>query len=365
MNIQRWLWGGFCFAVGLFLIMLFLAVGTVSESRWWQRLNTKYFHSGVAIQSPSFDRTVRYSARIQWKREENGRSTLVHGIIVSDKIASKSSSSSDDPTQGFAGLQSSRRGMPADGPAVAIIPKGLYVNGTRMTTSENVRIFVLDEESVVHPIELTPAEMNLFQPSVYPHQLVKSALWKERFLPLLDPELIEREKRHADLQQEKRDFAALEARGIKTVRESAFYEDGMYYMSHWISYPDGTCPLLCAFITMRRPNNMGHYTSNQENGHYARLRDEIPVGKLQVFLEFYPSHYSINGQPIAPGKPYVQRPDGTFEAVNLTAEESQQFTRELLSSPDRFRTSDLFLRKIAPLIGPPIPKDTPAESAAQ
>ena len=59
-------------------------------------------------------------------------------------------------------------------------------------------------------------------------------------------------------------------------------------------------------------------------------------------------------------KTYVQRPDGSVTVLELTLEESPQFTGELLSSADRFVASDLYIRKIAPLLGEPV-----VQSAAQ
>jgi|GEM_PF-4750358 len=361
MNIQRWLWGGLCLGICLSLVMLFFAVGAVKESRWWQRLNTKYFSSGATINFSSFDRPAHYSSKVQWKREKNGESTLVHGIITSSEIPFKSTSTSNDPTQVFDESRSPRRRVPAHSTTVAILPKGLYVHKKRLATSESVRIFVLDKNSVVHPIELTPTEMQLFRPEVYPAQLAQSALFREKFLPLLDPELLKREKRQADLEQEKKEFAALKACGI--TRETYTLNGDFRGRSDWVCHRDGTSRLLCAFISRYEPITSS-YSSNLENDYFEKNRDLFRESAPRVVIEIYPSHYSINGEPIEPGKPYIQRPDGTVEVLELTPDEQRLFTKELLST-DRVQDSDLFKQKIAPLVGPPIPEPAADRNAAQ
>ena len=246
---------------------------------------------------------------------------------------------------------------------VDMIPGGLYVNGKYLAKSHHVRVFVVSEYGAYHPVELSDAELRLFQPDTYPDSLLKSDLWKERLLPLVDPYLIAREKEQADIAAEQKEFADLEARGIKRDSFGGQWGDDVFGMTDWICHPDGSSQLLCAFITRRPPVNTTLHHSNLKNDYFEKNRDLLVQGNPRVFFEIYPSHYSINGEPIEPGKPYVQRPDGTVEALVLTPEESQQFTLELFSSSDGFLASDLFKHKIGPLIGPPIPKDTPVEAA--
>ena len=158
MNMKLGLWGVFSVSVCLSLVMLVLGVRRVGESVWWQRLNTKFFGANQRVMFRSSDRMNQYTAEFQWKRQANGQSALVHGIILSNGLHCTSLSSSNDPTANPTAIRNSRSSAPADCTFVSIFPSGLSVNQKLLPTSEHVRIFVLDNEGVVHPMELTDAE---------------------------------------------------------------------------------------------------------------------------------------------------------------------------------------------------------------
>ncbi len=327
----------------------------VSESVWWQRLNTNFLGSNQMIVYPSSDRTNWYPAAIQWKREANGQSTLVHGLIQSNELGSTSGLFSTDPTKTLADVRNMKTRAPANGTSIIVIPRGLYVNLKQIPTSKHIRIFVLDKESVVHPIELTDAELSLFQPGVYPTQLLKTALWKKKFLPLLDPDLIERERLYDALEQEKREVADLETRGIRLERVYQPYIDGLWSASDWITHPDGSSVLQCAFYSGLPPGLLNIHKLDHEHLYYHRGVIAIPTGQHRFTMEIFRTYYEVDGKSLRTGGVHAQFRDGTIREIDLSPEEKLQFTRELVSSKEAFMASDLFKNKIASLIGPSIP----------
>ena len=74
---------------------------------------------------------------------------------------------------------------------VEVYPSGIYLDGVRLPTTDEVRVIIRRKDRSLTPLELSPAELDQFTPKFIQEKLESTALWKERMLPLVDPRQIE------------------------------------------------------------------------------------------------------------------------------------------------------------------------------
>ncbi len=302
----------------------------------------------------------------QWAIQDD-QIRLLHFILVEQFNNDVTFTGSDSPFAKPGRLHVSGTGNPV---AVEVIPSGIYLNEVRLPTTDDLRVFVMRRDHSLVPIPLTDVELAEFTPAFVEQRFKWSPLWRDRIRPLVEPGQIAQEKVEAAVAQEAKGLTDEKTRGIKRIRIYAGHcnEQGkrvrdLYYVSDWLKHPDGTWTHLNSFIGRIDsfeycPWEAG-WTSRAFNP--DRKSESKPRTEAQkTFVEMFPSSYEINGKTVERGQTYVQRPDGSVTLLELTPEESQQFTGELLSSADRFVASDLYIRKIAPLLGERV-----VQSAAQ
>ena len=165
--------------------------------------------------------------------------------------------------------------------------------------------------------------------------------------------------------KEQAEQAAFAASGVKRVRIHVWETKDLYGMSDWHKHPDGTFQFMNAFFSRRRISDK-HHDSNFSKSAFVEHGALRPAGDLRVFLDIFPTHYEINGEKIERGKLHVQLADGSVAPVELTPGELDQFQRSQLaeyesstSNAGLFMKTDLYLHKIAPLLGPVVAETTP------
>jgi hypothetical protein len=292
----------------------------------------------------------------QWSIQD-GQPQFVQLVIVPRATHHLGAHISNSPRAKPSG---SRKG----GGHVDLIPSGIYVNGVRVPATADQRLFIMNSDYSLMPIPLTAEEMAGFTPAFVDQRFQSTSLWRDRIRPLVEPELIAQEQFHAALAQEANGLADEKKRGIKRSRIYAGHcnEQGkrvrdLYYVSDWLKHPQGQWTHLNTFIGRIDsfeycPWPTGE-TSLAFNPNRKPNHERMTKGHLTV-LDIFPGSYEIDGEAAERGKAYVQRLDGSATVLELTPEESQQFTGELLSSADRFVASDLYIRKIAPLLEEPV-----------
>ncbi len=243
---------------------------------------------------------------------------------------------------------------------VDVLPSGIYTDEVPLPTTQEVRVYILMRDNSLTPFLLSPAELSQFTPDFARYHLVSTALWKDRILPLVRPREIRWQKEAAALALEKQQQAEFAASGIKLCRiygESRWQSrrDDLFYVGDWHEHPNGTLTFLNAFLTRQGSLNPTHHSSDYEGRSFEQSLARRPPGSLRVCLELFPTHYEIEGKSMERGKPYVQLADGSVTVLELTTDEWTQFTRDQLTNRDQFMKSELFLNKIAPLLGPIIP----------
>jgi len=237
---------------------------------------------------------------------------------------------------------------------VDAIPRGIFLNGVALPATEERRVFIRQRDGSLTPLPLSLAELGQFTPEFIREELKSTLLWKERILPLVDPSEIETQRKLAARALEGREQAEMKANGIELVH-GVYMRRGLYCYSDWLAYPDGTSVFQNAFVTRHEPFG---YTRPQSDfaQRFVPGRDHPrPAGSVRVILETFPTHFEINGKVVKRGQVYIQRPNGTIRVLALMPAERLQVTRALFAS-EAFDASDLFIQKIGPLIGPPIPE---------
>ena len=344
-----------CAAVLMLPIVIF---GTfLVSSKMESRADDGVFYAPFGFYSDSHtivdEPGKRYTGGMLWEKQTDGTWKLLHGFIR-DYMSAGGLVVCGDPQLSEVNSQPRTLSATLHNSTVLMLTSGLYINNVRMETNDRARVFVIGRDRTVTPVELTDEELKLIQPDTYPDAFGKSDLWALKFRPLVDPDLIKRMKRDADLDQEKNEIYERASLGLKLSREHVTFGDGDQSVgevcSDWLSLSDGTDSLENAFITCGYIFFDCYHQSKYDKRFYPEWSQRIQPGSHETFVEAFPFHYEINGEKVERGQIYVQHADGKIAILELTPEDRKLFTKELLSDRQRFYASDLYQQKIAPLL---------------
>jgi hypothetical protein len=293
-----------------------------------------------------------YDTGMQWSRRGQGQWTLIHGFIFKANTSGgyEAACNWHDKSTGSHNSHKAAQGYIH----VLMTPDGLYANRNRLTPTSDSRIFILSLPDKSDPLKLTPREMAMFHPDVYPFVLEGADLWRSKILPLVDPAVIAYQQRLADEAAEQTQFEALGSLGIYRTTVHGLESGDLIYHADFYEYPNGTSMLANAiFASQAQIRYTSHSTDLQRPVHESD-KIKFPLDFHGVYVEPFPSFYMFNGKKVERNKVFAFRKDGTTSPLDLTEDEYRQLTSKLFKSPEKLKATEIYRKKIAPAIGAPV-----------